>query len=91
MEAEQSGGFEEHRRAEKTTRTEKASPEPEEKTVERTEVGGSSVGPLQEQELMFEEQVLGEQGPSAATPEELGRPKKQVQEQGDDLFHDPAE
>jgi len=80
MEAEQSGGLEDHRSAEKPTRAEKASPEPEEKTVKPMEVGGSSARPLQHQELVFKEQILGEEGPNAAGLEELGRPEKQVQE-----------
>jgi len=69
MEAEQGGGFEDHRSAEKPTRGEKASPEPEEETVQRMEVGGSSAGSLQHQELVFKEQVLGKDGPRAAALE----------------------
>ena len=69
---------------------EEEGPESQEETVSRTEVGGSSAGPLQGQELMFEEQVLGEDGPNAAGFEELGRPKEQVQDQCNYIFHDPA-
>jgi hypothetical protein len=78
MEAEEGGGFEDHGSTEKPTRAEKAGPEPEEETVKRTEVGGSSAGSLQHQELVFEKQVLGKDCPSAAALKEPGRPEEQV-------------
>ncbi|MHC1763095.1 MAG: hypothetical protein AB9869_02145 [Verrucomicrobiia bacterium] len=58
----------------------KGSPEPEEETVQGMEVGGSSAGSLHHQELVLQEEVLGEEGPSAAAFEELGRPEKQAEE-----------
>ena len=46
---------------------EEEGPESQEETVSRTEVGGSSAGPLQHQELVFEEQVFGEHSSGAAS------------------------
>jgi hypothetical protein len=46
---------------------------------------------LHHQELVFKEEVLGKDGPSAATLTDPDRPDKQVQEQGDELFHNPEE
>ena len=90
MEAEQGGGFEDHRSAEKTTRLEKEGAEPKEQPIGWVEVGGSSAGALQDQELVFKEQVLGEESPRSVGFEEPGRPQEQVQKQGDDLFHDTS-
>ena len=71
MEAEQGGGLEDYRSAEEPTRTEKRSPEAQEETFQGMEVLGSSAGSLQHQELVFKEQVLGEEDPSAAAFKEF--------------------
>ena len=80
MEAQQGGWSEDNGGAEKPKRVEKEGPKSEEQTVRRAEVGCSSAEPLPDHELVFEEQVLGEDGPNAARFQEPGRAKDQVDE-----------
>ena len=87
MKAQQGGGLENDGGAQESPRTQEQGTEPEEPTVGGARVGRSSPRPVQDQKLVFEKEVLGEQGSGATPSQESGQASQQSQDQHEQVLH----
>jgi hypothetical protein len=90
MQAQQGGWPEDYGRADQATRAQEPGTEPEEQTVGGAKIGSTATGSLQDQELLFQEQILSENGPGSARSQESGQSGQQLHQQYDRIFHGQA-
>src|ERR1017187_6208387 len=60
------------------------------KAVGGAKIGRSAAGPLQDQELLLQEETLSENGPGSASSQENGQSGQQVPQQYNRVFHRQA-
>src|ERR1019366_2695643 len=66
MKAQQGSGLEDDGRADPPTRAQEPGTKPEEQAIGGAKIGRSAAGPLQDQELLLQEDTLSENGPGSA-------------------------
>src|ERR1035437_3216068 len=87
MKAQQGSGLEDDGRADQPTRAQEPGTKPEEQAVGGAKIGRSAAGPLQDQELLLQEDTLSENGPGSASSQENGQSGQQVPQQYNRIFH----
>src|ERR1039457_6495766 len=90
MNAQQGSGLEDDGRADQPTRAQEPGTKPEEQAVGGAKIGRSAAGPLQDQELLLQEDTLSENGPCSASSQENGQSGQQVPQQYNRVFHRQA-
>jgi hypothetical protein len=90
MKAQQGSGLEDDGRADQPTRAQEPGTKPEEQAVGGAKIGRSAAGPLQDEELLLQEDTLSENGPCSASSQENGQSGQQVPQQYNRVFHRQA-
>ena len=73
MKSEQRGGLEDHSGPADPVRAQKQCPESEQNALQRAEIGRSAPGPIENQELLLEQEALGHYGPSTTGLNDSGQ------------------
>ena len=73
MKAQQGSGLEDDDRIDQPTRAQELGTKPEEQAVGGAKIGCSAAGALQDQELLFQEDILSENGSGSANSQENGQ------------------
>ena len=87
VKAQQCRGLQYDCRTEQTSWTHQERHPAGEEAVRRAEIGGSLPGAIQEQELVFEEKRLSNDGTDTARSEQAGQGSDQVEEKNDQIAH----
>src|SRR5664279_1080211 len=90
MKAQQGSGLEDDGRADQPTRVQEPGTKPEEQAVGGAKIGRSAAGPLQDQELLLQEDTLRENGSGSSNSQEDGQCGQQMHQQYNRIFHGQA-
>ena len=87
MAAQQGGRLDDDGGAQEPARVEEYGPKPEPQPDSPAKVGGAPTGPLQNQQLLFEQEVFGQEGFGSPGSEQHGHWNEQVGQQNNCHFH----
>ena len=87
MKSEQRGGPEDHRGPAHPVRAQKQCPEPEQNALQSAEAGRSAPGPIENQELLLEQEILGHYGPSTPGFNDFGQRGQQMRKEQQQVRH----
>src|ERR1035437_6164556 len=87
MKSEQRGGPEDHRGSADPVRAQKQCPEPEQNALQSAEIGRSVPGPIENQELLLKQEVLGHYGPSTTGFNDSGQRGQQMSKEQQQVLH----
>ena len=89
MEAQERGGFQDDRGTDQPARAHEERARTGDHAISEAEVGGTSPGAIENQQLLFDEYGLGHQGTRAARPRESGDRRQQMEKQDGQIAHGP--
>ena len=87
MEAQERGGFQDDRDTDQPARAHEQRTHAGDHAISEAEVGGTSPGAIEDQQLLLDEHGLGHDGTRAARPGEPGEGRQQMQKQDGQVAH----
>ena len=87
MEFQKGGRFEDNRRPKHSTCTQHKRAESQETAVERREIGSSTGRALEQQELLFEEEVFSDHSSGAPWPPKLRESDAEMSKKDENVLH----
>src|SRR5712671_1923929 len=87
MKAQEGGGLEDDGGAQEPTRAQELCTEPKEHTVHGAEIRGAAARAAQDEELLFQQNVLSHEGLGSSGPEEFAQSAQEVKEDEEVVLH----